>query len=294
MPVRSTGTPQTAFSSVLFPLPGGIVAPAERHLFPAQRQHVVHAPVQKIPVVADQQKAVLLLQIPAHTGAAFRVQMICGLIDEAISLFLHKQRGQHALDLLPAGQCGKRAGQRLPAQTQAVRLAGTAPFRRIRCKGAQQLPRGQGRVRHRKREQHAGRTPAHGSAVRQPAGQQPQQRSFAPAVAPGQSQPPPGVYGKAHIFKQRIAAVIGKREMFYGNLRHTSASFQQKNRGTANRTPQGRSPPHPRLLSSKEARTRKSSRFCGAQNKAARRSLFSAVQSRTICASSHFPFFSLL
>ena len=157
--------------------------------------------------------------------------MICGLIDEAISLFLHKQRGQHALDLLPAGQCGKRAGQRLPAQTQAVRLAGTAPFRRIRCKGAQQLPRGQGRVRHRKREQHAGRTPAHGSAVRQPAGQQPQQRSFAPAVAPGQSQPPPGVYGKAHIFKQRIAAVIGKREMFYGNLRHTSASFQQKTAG---------------------------------------------------------------
>ena len=68
---------------------------------------MVHTAVQKITVMAHQNKAGLPLQIPGHRFPALSVQVVGGLVDEQKPLFLTEQRPQQQFGLFPAGKSEK-------------------------------------------------------------------------------------------------------------------------------------------------------------------------------------------
>ena len=79
--------------------PGGKVSALDFDALPVQDQDVVNAGVQKVPVVGDQEEAVLGGQILFHVFPGILVQVVCGFVDEQEIIFTGKQDGQHDFGL---------------------------------------------------------------------------------------------------------------------------------------------------------------------------------------------------
>ena len=201
--------------------PGGIVAALHLDVGAVQRQDVVHAAVQELPVVGDQNEPPLALEIGGHAAAGFGVQVVGGLVDEQEPPLVQEQRGQQGLGLFPRRQGRKRAVQRIVGHAQAGKFAFQFPFL---CVGADPGQHGAGGAFGAGNgigevvEAHRGLDAAGIFVV---AHQQAQQRRFAAAVAADEAQLPVGVDLERYIVKDGFAAGrIRKSQMFHTDHCH--------------------------------------------------------------------------
>ena len=74
---------------------------------------MVDTPVEKSPVVRDEDKALFLFQIRGQKPAPFLIQMIRRLVDEQKEIFSKKQRRQQNLRLFSERKLGKWPIKRL-------------------------------------------------------------------------------------------------------------------------------------------------------------------------------------
>ena len=94
-------------------IPGRKISLLHFDIFLIDRQNVVDTPVEKSPVVRDEDKALFLFQIRGQKPAPFLIQMIRRLVDEQKEIFSKKQRRQQNLRLFSERKLGKWPIKRL-------------------------------------------------------------------------------------------------------------------------------------------------------------------------------------
>ena len=190
---------------------------------------MVHAPVQKGPVVGHQQKAPLPPQVLRHRLPSPGVQVVGGLVDQQVPLLPAEQRRQQRLGPLSVGEGGKGPVQRLGLYAQQPRLPQQLPLLRRGGRLLEHLQGHAGRVPRLMGEVRAGRRAGNPSAAGILPQQQAQKGGLPPAVAAQEAQLPASVKLKAHIFKYVIvAARIGKGQVFHPNHGHMASLQTQK------------------------------------------------------------------
>ena len=175
---------------------------------------MVDAPVQKGPVVGDQEKAPLPGQVVPHQGPSGGVQVVGGLVNEEEAVVPEEEEGQEEPGPLPVGEGGKGPVQHPLLQAQQPQLLHQPPLLQLRAQGLRHRPSLRLRVGHLKGKVVKGLRGGDGAGIPPLPQEQPQQGGLAPAVAADEPQPPVGVQLEGEVLKDRLkAALIGEAQV---------------------------------------------------------------------------------
>ena len=194
-----------------------------------QGQNVVHAPVQKGPVMGDQEEPPAQPpEIPGGQRPPRLVQVVGGLVDHGVAVLLKEQGGQPGPGLLPAAEAVKGPLQQLLPQPQLVQLPQELPLVLLRHSVHQHVTGGPLGVPDGLRHIEGPLRPDQGPLPLQTALQQTQQGGLAPSVPTHQAQLPIGVPLEVQAFKDRgVVPVVGEIQVLDQNLRHGHALLCQ-------------------------------------------------------------------
>ena len=199
-------------------LPGVVIALHHPGVASVECQHMVHAAVEKGAVMADQQKAVLAPEIARHQLAPVRVQMVGRLVDQGIGILPRKQRAEQRLGLFAPAERAKGTFQRLLPNAQQLPFPQDLPLLRAGRRQPEHLQGRQGGVRHLIGKIYRLQREANRALKRHAPCHQAKQRGLASPVAADQPQPPAGVQIQVQMFKNGLAARIGKGKISDGQL----------------------------------------------------------------------------
>ena len=183
---------------------------------------MIHAAIQKRPVVGHQNKALFRTQILAHQPPAPDIQMVCRLVNEQKIVLFGKQYRKLELRLFPVAQGAVGPIKHLVVQLQFCHFPLNLPIFVVRIHGFHRVNGQDALVCHgiwKIRKLHRSGNPALIVVFSQ---KQIQEGGFAPAVPAGEAQTPVGIDLEADVLKNVfIAAVIGKCQIGNLNQRHS-------------------------------------------------------------------------
>ena len=193
-----------------------------------QHQNMVHAGIQQVPVVGNQQKSFFLTQVFLDNFSGSLVQMVCRLVDEQEIIFSGKKNRKHDSRALPMAERSKGAVKQLRIHLHFIKLHDDPPFLAVRRKFIQEI-------------RHTFRKPLffnlkgkiikrHGS-LNTPlififSKQQIQKSRLSLAVPSNKSQFPIGIYAKRYLFKNIFkTALIAEGQIRHTYFRHKNPAF---------------------------------------------------------------------
>ena len=192
---------------------------------------MVHTPIQKCPVMGNQDKSFLFHQIITDQLPPLCIQVVGGLVNEQKAVFPQKQGRQQYLGPLPITQGGEGAVQHILRQLQKGEFPQQSPGLQHGIHPLQHIYRQILRILHRIGEILKFHTGVNTPLIGKFPHQQTQKRRFPAAVAPNKSKAPVGIHLKADILKNRPhASLIGKAQIRNRNQRQKKHPFTQKNR----------------------------------------------------------------
>ena len=201
---------ESILSGLVLP-PCGEIAPADLNVRPVDGENVIHAAVQERAVMGHQNEAPLAIQVPAHQLTALNIQVVRRLVDQQEVVLLGKQHRKLQFCLFAVAERSIGTVQNLILQPQLVHLTSYTPVFVVGVHGLHSLDGELSGVCHMVGKVGKGHRSGNAAPVLVLPQKQIQKGGLAPAIAPGEAQPPVGVQLKADIFEDVfIAAVVGK------------------------------------------------------------------------------------
>ena len=195
--------------------PGGKIPALHLDVCPVDGEDVVNAAVQKLPVVGDQNEALLPFQVGRNQRPGLGIQMVGWLVNQQEVPRIQEQRRQQHLGLLPVGEGVKGPVQNILADMEPGQLPQQLPGLGLGADIQQNVPGVPLRAGDRVREIVKLNTGADASLVVVFPQQKVQKGGFSPAISPNKAQLPVGIDLKADILEYGIeAGWIGKGEIF--------------------------------------------------------------------------------
>ena len=136
---------------LVFP-PGGKVPACHGDVRPVDGKDVIHAAVEERAVVAYEDETLLCPEVIPQKRAAFRVEVVRGLVDEQKVVFPEKQRRKERPCALSGAQGHKRAVEDSCVHAHAPKFPQKHPFRGALGHFREHIERVAALIRHGERE----------------------------------------------------------------------------------------------------------------------------------------------